>query len=803
MNRSRVAVVLLVGLALSLSRCGGDKATGPSIPTSLLRVGGDGQAGSVGQALPSVLRVKVTDANGSGVEGVIVAWAVASGGGSLSASADTTDATGTAVVSLTLGTTACAHSVTATIAGIPSISPVTFSATAAPGPASKLAFVVQPSDVTAGVAFSPPIQVAVQDAFGNTVTTASTSITMSLGANPGSGTLAGTTSAAAAGGVATFASLSINRPGAGYTLTAAAAGLAGATSVTLTVAVGAASKLAFSVQPTSATAGTALTPAVQVLVQDALGNAVSSSTAAVTLAIASGTGTAGATLSGTLTKAAVGGVATFSDLSLDKVGTSYALSASASGLANSTSGVFAVSPGPASKLVFSAQPTIVSAGGVVGPAVEVSVQDAQGNAVTSSTADVTVSITSGTGATGATLSGTRTAAAVAGVATFSDLSIDKAGTGYTIDAGSSGLSSATSAAFDVYAFSALSASGQTCAIATNGAAYCWGDNDYGALGNGSTVVYSAIPVPVSGGLRFASLSAGGQTCGLTAAGLAYCWGLNLTGGLGDGTKTNRSTPVAVSGGLTFVQVSAGGGHSCGVTSDGAAWCWGFNGYGELGNGSSGAISGSGANSTTPVAVLGGLSFAAVSAASMHTCGLTTTGAAYCWGDNSFGQLGDGTDSTRTTPVAVLGGLSFAALSAGGDHTCGLMSTGAAYCWGYGAQGQLGDGAGASSWTPVAVSGNHAFASLSAKGSSNCGMTTAGVAYCWGENVRGELGNGTWSGSRTPVAVSGGLTFATLDLGGAHACGVTIAGVAYCWGSNGRGMLGDGTAADSPVPVRVH
>src|SRR5205809_976163 len=165
------------------------------------------------------------------------------------------------------------------------------------GPAAKLVYTVQPSTAAAGAAITPGVQVAVQDAQGNTVTTATTSITLAIGTNPASGTLAGTTTAAAVSGVATFSTLSLNMVGTGYTLTAAATGLTGATSNAFNIGVGAAAKLVFPVQPSTAAAGTGIAPAVQAAVQAAQGNIVTTATTSIPLAI--GTNPPGAALAGT------------------------------------------------------------------------------------------------------------------------------------------------------------------------------------------------------------------------------------------------------------------------------------------------------------------------------------------------------------------------------------------------------------------------------------------------------------------------------------------------------------------------
>src|SRR5437773_1100408 len=206
------------------------------------------------------------------------------------------------------------------------------------GPAAKVVFTVQPSNAVAGAVNTPAVQVAVQDAQGNTVTTATTSITLAIGTNPASGTLAGTKSVAAASGVATFSTLSLNMVGTGYTLTATATGLTGATSNAFNIGVGAAAKLVFTVQPSSAAAGAANSPAMQVAVQDAQGNPVTTATTSITLAI--GTNPASGTLSGTTTVAAVNGVATFANLNINNPGTGYTLTASATNLTGASSSGF-------------------------------------------------------------------------------------------------------------------------------------------------------------------------------------------------------------------------------------------------------------------------------------------------------------------------------------------------------------------------------------------------------------------------------------------------------------------------------
>jgi alpha-tubulin suppressor-like RCC1 family protein len=207
---------------------------------------------------------------------------------------------------------------------------------------------------------------------------------------------------------------------------------------------------------------------------------------------------------------------------------------------------------------------------------------------------------------------------------------------------------------------------------------------------------------------------------------------------------------------------------------------------------------------TPVPLAGGLSFISVSTINFHSCGVTAEGAAYCWGSNRFGGLGDGTTPDAASPVAVVGGFSFASVSVGFAHTCGLtMVVGAAYCWGHNNAGQFGNGATIDVPNPVPVQGQYRFTVLSAGGDDTCGVTTSGVALCWGSGYAGELGDGTGLPRTTPTPVAGGLRFASISAGLGHTCGVTTSGALYCWGSNVHGEIGDGTTTNRSAPVVSH
>lgn len=343
-----------------------------------------------------------------------------------------------------------------------------------------------------------------------------------------------------------------------------------------------------------------------------------------------------------------------------------------------------------------------------------------------------------------------------------------------------------------------------------GAASAWGYNGAGQLGN-NTTINSSIPVAVNtsgtiNGQPVTAISAGrSHTCAV-AGGKAYCWGDNDNGQLGNNSTTDSPVPVAVdtAGAMTgtVTAISAGAAHSCAVAG-GKAFCWGDNSYGGLGNNST-------SPSLLPVAVdTSGVLTApvtAISAGNAHTCA-TAGGKAYCWGNNKYGQLGNNTTTDSPVPVAVdtSGVLTGAVstISAGNGVTCAVAG-GAAFCWGDNGSGQLGNNTTQESAVPVAVGATGTVTAISAGYSHTC-ATAGGKAYCWGSNTDGELGNGTTIGSKMPVAAntSGVLTgtVTAISAGTGFTCAVA-SGKAYCWGFNGYGELGNNTTTGSSVPVAV-
>ncbi len=341
----------------------------------------------------------------------------------------------------------------------------------------------------------------------------------------------------------------------------------------------------------------------------------------------------------------------------------------------------------------------------------------------------------------------------------------------------------------------------TCSIVAGGQVRCWGDNAFGQIGNGATGGPTGIPTAVSGLSGATQVAAGREhTCAIVAGGQVRCWGNNAFGQLGTGSIGGlNAAPTGVTGLSGATQIAAGAAHTCVIVAGGQVRCWGANDTGQLGSGPPGAASGS------PIGVEGLSGATGIAAGSNHTCVIVTGGQARCWGANDTGQLGNGSGSPSGSPVSV-GGLTGATrIAAGGfstkfddsGTTCAVVTGGQVRCWGDNSTGQLGNGTFGSSSTPVGVTGLSGATVLAMGDRHVCALVTSGQARCWGANSRGELGNGT-SGSASPTIVSvtgvSGAVGVALSGGGdgGTSCVVLAVGGVRCWGDNSSGELGVGT-----------
>lgn len=365
----------------------------------------------------------------------------------------------------------------------------------------------------------------------------------------------------------------------------------------------------------------------------------------------------------------------------------------------------------------------------------------------------------------------------------------------------------------------------TCAIYKDNQVYCWGKNDYGQLGDGTTNnSINPVAVDTTGVLNGKSIKSVYtnlyHSCAIASDDRVYCWGRNF-GRLGNDDVADSSVPVAVDvsgvlSGKAVVKVALGNYFSCAITTEGRAYCWGMNNNGNLGTGDY-------TNTIVPVAVstsglLSGKFIIDISAGYYgHACVVDSIGDAFCWGDNSSGgRLGNGSEYIALLPVAVdktgvLAGKQLKSISAGTVSTCAVSTDGLGYCWGNGGYGRLGNNSSVNSPYPVEVIMDGALAGktlkqISAASSHTCALASDNQVYCWGHNAEGQCGYGNTTDSRVPLKVlpTGVLNGKTIEYALSSAYGHSYAisdeGDVYSWGYNAYGILGDSTTDQRNSPV---
>lgn len=334
----------------------------------------------------------------------------------------------------------------------------------------------------------------------------------------------------------------------------------------------------------------------------------------------------------------------------------------------------------------------------------------------------------------------------------------------------------------------------TCAITQSGDVRCWGLDTSGQLGDGGTT-NQTVPVTVPNLTGVTALAVGGaHTCALTS-GTVECWGSGSSGQLGDGNATNSNTPVDT-GLTTAVAISAGTTFSCAVLGDGTAKCWGFNSFKSVGDGTT-------TNRTVPTTVKDVSTATAISSGVLHSCIVTSAGGVQCWGRNSSGQVGSGTATPTSDPVTVAGLTGVTGITANSGHSCALLEGGGISCWGANGTGQLGDGtSGNYSLVPINATMTGA-TEVAASNTSTCALSESRDAFCWGGNNNGQVGNGHSTTEASPQdAINVTATASRASAGLSHTCALTDAGTVKCWGYNANGELGGGTTTDSTTPLTV-
>ena len=328
---------------------------------------------------------------------------------------------------------------------------------------------------------------------------------------------------------------------------------------------------------------------------------------------------------------------------------------------------------------------------------------------------------------------------------------------------------------------------QTCGIRASGQLYCWGTD-----GTGSALY------PAVGAHDWKSVSVGdAHQCAIRSTGLLYCWGSDDHGQVGNGSSGSRSTPTRIGSGASWKSVSAGGSHTCGTYGVGALACWGSDANGQLGNGAS-----STGDATSPRRVGTSSGWKSVDAGAAHTCGLSKSGALYCWGSDNAGQVGDGSAASDPVPSPKrIGAAAWSSVSAGGEHTCAVSAGGLLGCWGSDASGQLGNGSGGSQAVPRQITTARDWKRVTAGANHTCAIHGVGARYCRGAN---DAPQSVWAPTPAsvtpPQRINGSNSWRVIDAGARHTCGIPATGRIYCWGA--QRPPSNGLPAGTKPPAQV-
>jgi len=343
--------------------------------------------------------------------------------------------------------------------------------------------------------------------------------------------------------------------------------------------------------------------------------------------------------------------------------------------------------------------------------------------------------------------------------------------------------------------------GHTCAVRAGGTLWCWGHNDSGQLGDGTTTG-SALPVRIGSQSSWVGIAAGDRhTCGIREDASLWCWGADPSAPPpvpGSGT-----VPERIGQGTGWRSVLAHGSNTCAIDVGEDLWCWGDNSHGQVGDGTTTPRPG-------PVRVLpegrtaGDSRWTEISPGDGFTCGTRSDDSLWCWGANEDGAVGDGTETDQYRPVRIDAGTRWTTVRAGHDHACALQDNGIAWCWGDNSDGQLGTSTYFPVPLPVPVLDRGTWSGLTAGQDFTCALRPDSTLWCWGTNEHGEL-----AASRedlvtagVPLRAPGDEVWRTLSAGAGTACGLHADGTLWCWGANRWGQIGDGTLENRTAPTPV-
>lgn len=354
-----------------------------------------------------------------------------------------------------------------------------------------------------------------------------------------------------------------------------------------------------------------------------------------------------------------------------------------------------------------------------------------------------------------------------------------------------------------YYFVAITTDNNSCAFKSDNTLWCWGTEGYGELGDGGSETDStSVPLQSDSSTWTMIGRAYGQSyCGIKTDGSAWCWGKGNTGALGNNALSHSASPVEVFGGDSWQHITSGNGFSCGIKTDGSGWCWGagrVRGDGTTGPG----------YEPTPQALDdGGATWKKIIAGSANACGIRNDDEIYCWGNNSVGRNGNGTDSGyQYSPGIINEAGPWIDISVGGQSACAIKADGSAWCWGKGQSGSLGDGVGGDheEWDPIPIDDPDDWKSINIGSGTGCGVKTDDTGWCWGQNANGVVGDGTGSNRLRPVEIDGSYSWKYITPAQTHACGIQADNTVWCWGRETGGQLGNGSSSstEQQSPVQI-
>lgn len=351
----------------------------------------------------------------------------------------------------------------------------------------------------------------------------------------------------------------------------------------------------------------------------------------------------------------------------------------------------------------------------------------------------------------------------------------------------------TSSAFFAQCWQSVSAGvAHSAGIRTGGTLWTWGRNNFGQIGDGTSVAMRTTPTQIGTANNWQTISCGGShTIALKTNGTLWAWGLNSSGQLGNGNNTNSNIPVQIGTDTDWAFISAGDEYCLAIKSNGSLWAWGRNDNSQLGDGTT-------VSKNTPTQIGNQTNWESVSAGSSHSLAIKTNGNLYAWGVNSLGQLGNGTTANETSPVKIGNDNDWNTIGASSIHSIALKDNQTFWVWGGNNEGQLGigtSGTGTNLTSPfniVSING----CSIISKGSQNSIIKkTDGTVWNWGANLVGQLGNGTTSPSPTtnPIQLGSATDWQIISMRGTHVLALKNDGSLYAWGNNFYGQVGDGSS----------